>query len=384
MSEVAAQAVPRRYSVVLGPLPPPITGAAKNTKNIVDALRMNAVEVAVVSTAVSLKRESAGLAYHVRRVGRVLGVIVGLIAAPDRGPLYVVPDAGLGAWYTYLYLLLAHWRFPKVIFHHRSFAYINRPARPMQLMVNLTQRKALHVCLSDGMAARFVQNYGAVRTLVVTNACFVANEVLAATETVSHTADPHGPIVLGHLSNLRRDKGFFDVADVFERLLDVGKDVELLLAGPITEKEVEPRLAALKARHGARVRHLGLVSGDAKTQFYRDIDLFLFPTRHPQEAQPNVLFEALAGGVPVIATPRATIPEMVTAENGLCSPTEQEFVDFAVAAIHAMSFDAEDVVRRSDSILAWMREEVLHSQRQYRDLMAEFGLARESVKAPWL
>lgn len=366
--------------VVLGPYPPPMTGAAKNTQHVLDALQTNGVRAVPISTAVALKRESSGLAYHIQRLGRMLGVIRELFRARSRsGILYIVPDAGLGAWYTVLYALLGIVTFRKIIFHHHSFLYITRPSPPMHLLVWLTRRKALHVFLSDDMARAFVAQYGALDTLVASNACFVQG---ALTEGEAPRRD--GTITIGHLSNLRRNKGFFAAADTFERLADDGLPVRLHLAGPITEKDVEPRLQALKAKYCDRVQWAGSVSGDAKVAFYRGLDLFLFATTHPQEAQPNVIYEALAAGIPVLATPRACIPKMLVGESGACSPDEEGFVDFAVEAIRAMSFESEDVDRRRKMILTQLMEDVRHSQQQYQKLLRIMGAQAEPLNLPWL
>lgn len=169
-----------------------------------------------------------------------------------------------------------------------------------------------------------------------------------------------------------------------ERLADDGLPVRLHLAGPITEKEVEPRLQALKAKFGDRVQWSGPVSGDTKVAFYRGIDVFLFATTHPQEAQPNVIYEALAAGIPVLATPRACIPEMLVDEAGACSPTEEGFVDFAVEAIRTMSFENTDVDRRRKMILTQLRIDVRHSQQQYQELLRIMGVRADSLGLPWI
>jgi len=369
--------------VVLGPLPPPLTGAAKNTKNMIDSLELNSVNVTAISTAVELKRESAGLSYHVARLLHVIGVTKSLLKSPsDAQVLYVVPDAGLGAWYTLFYLLFSFLKFDKIIFHHRSFAYISSFSRPMSLITRLTRNKALHVCLSEGMAKRFVENYKPVPTMVVTNACYVTNDILNG-ESIVTKDRVSSTLVLGHLSTLRRDKGFFDVAEVFETLVQKNNRLELHLAGPVTEPQVKARLEKLIGRYGSRVRYYGQVSGTVKTEFYRTIDLFLFPTQHPQEAQPNVLFEALAAGVPILATPHAAIPEMIVGENGYCSPSTAEFVEFATSMIPLISFDEKARTNRQGAILSWIWQESARSHKQYLRLMEEFGLTRDQVKVPW-
>jgi len=368
--------------VVLGPFPPPITGAAMNTQKVLEALRMNGVHVTPISTAVSLKRENSGLSYHFKRVGRIFGVVSELIGASNRrAVLYIVPDAGLGTWYTVLYAALGMLAFWKVIFHHHSFRYITRPSLAMRLLVGLTRSKALHVFLSESMARGFVSRFGALETIVAGNASFVGGS-LADMEAAAPRRD--GTITIGHLSNLRRNKGFFAAAETFERLADDGLPVRLHLAGPITEKEVEPRLHALQEKYGDRVYWAGLVSGDAKTAFYRSLDVFLFATTHPQEAQPNVVYEALAAGIPVLATPRACIPEMLPGDSGGCSPTEDGFVDFAARTIHAMSFEIAETDRRRRVILTQLKQDVVRSQQEYQSLLRILGVRAEPLNLPWL
>lgn len=366
--------------VVLGPFPPPLTGAAKNTQNMLNALRMNGMHAVPISTAIALKRESAGISYHIQRIGHLFGVVRKLVQARNRcGMLYIVPDAGLGTWYTVLYAMLGALMFQRIIFHHRSFLYIRRPSSPMRLLVGLTRRKALHAFLSDEMARAFAARYGPVEAIVAGNACFVDGTLAEST-----AAPRDGAITIGHLSNLRRNKGFFAAADVFERLAEEGLPVRLHLAGPITEKEVEPRLQALQAKYGDRVYWAGPVSGDAKVAFYRGLDIFLFASTHPQEAQPNVIYESLAAGVPVLGTPRACIPEMLVGESGGCSPTEEGFVDFAVQMIHAMSFESAEVDWRRRMILTQLEKDVRHSQQQYQRLLRIMGVRTEPLILPWL
>jgi len=50
--------------------------------------------------------------------------------------------------------------------------------------------------------------------------------------------------------------------------------------------------------------------------FYKDLDLFVFPTLYPAESLPNVIIEALAFHVPVISTNIGEIPNMLSSKDG--------------------------------------------------------------------
>ena len=54
----------------------------------------------------------------------------------------------------------------------------------------------------------------------------------------------------------------------------------------------------------------------AKAKFFRDTDIVLFPSSYANEAQPMVIFEALANGVPVLATTVGYIAEQLTGTLG--------------------------------------------------------------------
>ena len=215
MSFDAPIAQGKPYCVVLGPFPPPVTGAAKNTRNMLDALRMNEVRATPVSTAVDVTRETAGRFYHLHRLRRVLHVVRALRRARDAdGTLYFVPDAGLGTWYSVLYALAGAGGFRRIVFHHRSFLYITAPSPAMRLLVRFTRHRASHVCLSEAMAERFAAAYGlspaAMR--VAGNACFVQNMLPPEGEP----AAIRKRVTIGHLSNLRA-RGVQQVQPGFDR-----------------------------------------------------------------------------------------------------------------------------------------------------------------------
>ena len=118
---------------------------------------------------------------------------------------------------------------------------------------------------------------------------------------------PGDDFVLGHLSNLCAEKGTHLVLDLFERMLEKGSGVSVVLAGPILEDDLWARIERLKKEHGDLITWLGLVTGSEKTKFFEAIDLFVFPTLYKHEAQPLVLLEALGYGVPIVSMRRGCI-----------------------------------------------------------------------------
>lgn len=84
-----------------------------------------------------------------------------------------------------------------------------------------------------------------------------------------------------------------------------------------------PVLQAMVEEHGLqkRVRFLGWLTADQLKEHYHAATLFLFPSRH--EGMPNAVLEAMASGLPVVATRIAGNEELVVnGETGALVPAE--------------------------------------------------------------
>jgi glycosyltransferase involved in cell wall biosynthesis len=113
---------------------------------------------------------------------------------------------------------------------------------------------------------------------------------------------PGTPRTVLFLSNLLPGKGAGDFVELAGALAGEFGDVTFLLAGAPADRahaaELARRITELGLRE--RVELLGEVSAARRTELLRSAELFVFPSRYP-EAQPLVLLEALASGVPTVA-----------------------------------------------------------------------------------
>lgn len=105
---------------------------------------------------------------------------------------------------------------------------------------------------------------------------------------------------------LREEKRIDVLINAAPRILERHPDVEFLLAGDGACRE---ELVALANRLGVsdRVRFLG--HRDDVPAVLKDADVFVLPSR--SEAFPNSVMEAMASGLPVVATNVGGIPELV-------------------------------------------------------------------------
>ena len=146
---------------------------------------------------------------------------------------------------------------------------------------------------------------------------------------------------MGHLSEA---KGFYDLLEAAELILRERKDIRFMFAGERLDVERNVSTASsrpvdwskvdqLMKRYPELIRLVGVVSGHEKDRFFKESDLFVFPSY--AEAFPVVILEAMAAGLPLVMTPVGALPEVLTeGENGLfVSPGDVQSLKAALLAL---------------------------------------------------
>lgn len=293
---------------VLGPLPPPVHGASAVTQRMVDALREDgSADVATFdigdggSTARRLRALLAGVA----------GFLPALVRRrPDA--VYLGGAGGELLWYQAVAVLLGRLAGHRVVFHHHNSSYLTRRLRAMALLVRWGGARVQHVVLSRDMGDRLQARYpAATSVLVCSNASLMAPAAMLERDPVP----PAGPVVLGHLSNLTREKGVDVAIETLRTLLAAGVDARLVLAGPCIGDDVETLVAAAAAELDGRLEVTGRLDATQVEAFYRDIDVFVFPSTYANEAEPLVVLDALRHGVPAVAHDVGCLADLLPADH---------------------------------------------------------------------
>jgi glycosyltransferase involved in cell wall biosynthesis len=124
---------------------------------------------------------------------------------------------------------------------------------------------------------------------------------------------PAGRLVVGAVGRLSEEKGFDVLIRAADRLLTEGIDFELWIVGTGDQRENLANMVAERKR-GDRVRLLGYRAD--MIDLYHAMDAFALSSL--REGLPNVVLEAMALEVPVLATRIAGVPRLVCdGENGL-------------------------------------------------------------------
>ena len=126
-------------------------------------------------------------------------------------------------------------------------------------------------------------------------------------------------IIVGMVARFSSEKGHKYLIRAIDNLVRKGMDIELRLAGDGALLNDCKKLAEeLNLSH--RIRFVGLI--EEIHTFYRQLDIFVLPSIS-SEGLPMTILEAMATGLPVIASDIAGIPEVIQNEkNGILSPPQ--------------------------------------------------------------
>ena len=132
------------------------------------------------------------------------------------------------------------------------------------------------------------------------------------------------------VGRLSREKGHIDLLEAFRRLRETnaGLSLKLIIVGDGPERT---RLEALCGSIGGQVIFAGQTN-DVQT-FYAVADVFALPSH--SEGSPNVLLEAMAANLPIVATAVGGVPEMVENNNSarLVSANDPPALAAAIASL---------------------------------------------------
>jgi len=267
-------------------------------------------------------------------------------SAESRGaPLLSVPDRGPFDFRVVTEMLRICRKLQVTIWHGHDYksnflGLLLRPFWPMRLVttvhgwVKQTSRTPLYygidriclpryervICVSDDLHGRCLEcGVPEERCTLIENGIDVGefHRSLSTSEAKERFGIPPERFVVGAVGRLSAEKGFDRLILAVDRLLAANLDVELWIAGDGDERS---HLQELIDETGRRDR-IRLLGHRADTlALYQAMDVFALSSL--REGLPNVVLEALAMQVPVVATRIAGVPRLIRdTENGLlCEP----------------------------------------------------------------
>jgi len=250
-----------------------------------------------------------------------------LLVDPAPVSALLVVDSGAGLLINSVHALILRFRGVHLYISHHTFLYVDKTSALMEAFIACAGERVTHLFLCSCMREKFSSRYLVPNSLILNNARRVEFDDAQASGSGNRKK-----FSIGYISNVSFEKGIREYFQTLDLLSDL--DIEWIIAGPPASLEVEEYLRREVAQRGVAVQWIGPVYGAEKARFLEQISVLLFPTRYAVEAQPNVLFEALSFGVPVVSTPLGCIEEDMRGSGSSVIP-DSDFPPAAAKAIRA-------------------------------------------------
>jgi glycosyltransferase involved in cell wall biosynthesis len=192
------------------------------------------------------------------------------------------------------------------------------------------------VVLSEAGAVRLRPLAGRVPVVVVPNAVVTREFDRATSDRARFGIDPHRVALLfvGTRDRaLDARKGLPHLIRAVAQVRRTHPELLLVLAGRAFEAS---ELAAGLGEPGVGWISAGVVARADKAALFRSVDCFVLPSE--VESMPNTVLEAMAAGLPIVATPVGAVPEMIAdGQTGFLVPVGD--VDALTAALARLVAD---------------------------------------------
>ena len=328
--------------LLVGPLPPPpLTGGVETGVALLLGTPLaRTAPIMLFNTARTEDPDRATyrrVAFQVAMCGRFVAALL------KHRPriVHIKTSSGINFYQNALYLLLARLLGRRAILqlHSGHFPYFYRDAgRVGQTIIRVAMRMPHVLVALSPTWARFMESFRGGRAIAVVPNAIEAVAFAGVRADRARFAIPQDRIValfVGTRSaELDVEKGLPHLIEAVAQVRRRHPELLLVLAGQACQAlDLSPSLGA----RGDGWQTLGVVPREEKPVLYSSADLFTLPSL--AENMPNSLLEAMAAGLPVVATPVGAIPDIVVdGESGLLVPMRDS--DSLANAIERLVRDA--------------------------------------------
>ncbi len=305
--------------LLIGALPPPHIGPTLATEIILKSRLNETFEIIHLDT--SDPRDLNTLTrFDLQNVWLALKSYLALVALLIRRRprlVYLLTNqTTIGYLRDSIYILLARLFGCKVVGHLRGGNFRNwyEAAHPLMRWYVRRIQPLLHGQIVLGECLR-----GLYRGLMPEEHIFVVPNGKDIRITPKRARERSSRCHVMFLANMKEAKGVLDVLHAARIVHEKKMDAEFHFVGAWSDQSTREKIETfLASNQGLPIVWHGKRTGVAKARVFDNSDLFVFPTYYPAEGHPWVIVEAMAAGLPIIATDHAAIPESVLdGENGI-------------------------------------------------------------------
>jgi len=308
--------MPRSRLLLIGPLPPPLGGVQLVIDMQVRSSLAREFELHVVDTSKRQLRWAVENPtwktplYFVRDFSRLVRALVRV--RPDVALVHAAPS--LSILRDWVFMVTARLAGAKVMCHYHGTLHARFPSGETRIgrAVGRLLMSAAHrvIVLSPTYQREMGKAWKRDDLVWVSNVADVALFRNMPANTPAPWLAPGDRAVL-FVGRLSAPKGIYDLFDAIPRVIKRHPEARFVLVGVAEREAMEPVVRAEAERRGigARVTFLGPLEGRDKAAAFVTSKMIVVPSW--TEAFPLVIPEAMAAGLPVIATAVGAIPDFV-------------------------------------------------------------------------
>ena len=312
--------------VLLAPTPPPAGGIAGWTDRMMNAQLKNGWTVSVVDEKVTGKRQVFGekskrnYFSEIKRCFKIWSNLKKELKDSDAKVVHsCIPSMTLSMMREYVCACITKRRKRKFIIHFRCTVPNTTKGRLGRFMLKRLCNKSDLIMSLNSQTSDYLGKITKTPITLIPN--FVSSEEIAETKAIRNDIKK-----ILYVGGVIESKGAYDVIEVARHF----PSIEFRLVGKAAE-EIESYVEKEKITN---VILTGPKERDAVKAELADADVFIFLTYFRGEGFSNALAEAMAAGLPCIATDWAANKDMIGTDGGVIVAVKD--VDAAIAAIEYM------------------------------------------------
>jgi len=304
--------------LILADMPGPVHGMSNVNSSFFRNVKASGMPVVVINTVPSYAEYLFGsklwLALKTMHTFWCWIKLVGVLIFSSTSVVYRPINGGVGQIYDLVYLGICRLARKNIYIHHHSFNYLNSRSFLFAFLNTVSGSKTKHIVLGERMAGLLTSSYGIKESqiTVISNIAFFKVDGDACLAV----GDRKCELVVGHLANLCEAKGVGDFVSLCRELNSRGVRFRAKIAGPFSDSAAEEivRKSCVELKE---VEYYGPLYGSEKDAFFESLDVFVFPSKYDNEAEPLVLYESGKNGVLNIGTRQGCMGDVINQLQGV-------------------------------------------------------------------
>jgi glycosyltransferase involved in cell wall biosynthesis len=304
----------RKKILIIGQTPPPYGGQAIMIEHLVKAKFKN-IDIYHVRMNFSRGMKDTGK-FQIRKIFHLFQIILQiyyyrLFKGVDI--LYYPPSGPTSAAYRDMAILFfTRFLFKKTIFHFHASGLSQHLENKNRLFQFVFKKSFMR----PDVAIRLSESCPKEDIALRAKKCIIVPYGLPDMADTPNSMEDKEQLALLFVGILGDSKGEMDLLRAVAILKQQQIEVKAKIAGEFKRQEYKEIFLSFIADNHLydNVEYLGVITGDTKIFYYRNSDVFCFPSYFHSESFPLVLIEAMSFGLPIITTGWRGIPDMV--ENG--------------------------------------------------------------------